>query len=81
MSTEAQHTADIDAEETNPAVYDLTDTDLAAVVRYHGANAVIDAVLFVAGEAYEEEAVSKVHELLLRRARATCPIPPEGTQS
>lgn len=48
--------------------------DLAAYVRFHGANAVIDALLTVAAEAYGncEGAVSKVHELLdLRAARVT----------
>jgi hypothetical protein len=51
-----------------PDLYDLSDEQLAEVVRFNGANAVIDALLTVAVEAYAADAVPKVHELVLRRA-------------
>lgn len=45
--------------------------DLPAIVRFHGANEVIDALMDVAVEAYGPEvAVEKVHALVLQRAIA-----------
>ena len=77
MSNDTQaHTVEKDVHEPHPAVYELTEDDLPALVRYQGANAVLDAVLTVAAEVYGDEAVPKVHELLLRRA--TTVTPPAG---
>ncbi|KAB2808329.1 hypothetical protein F9L07_22705 [Pimelobacter simplex] len=48
---------------------DETD-DLQAIVRYHGANDVLDALLAVAGECYgNDNAVENLHRLMLHRAQ------------
>lgn len=59
---------------TAETVHALDDGDMPEVVRYHGANVVIDALLTVAAEAYGDEAVPNLHRLML--ARATRVIPP-----
>lgn len=58
--------------EPHPAMYDMTTEDFVAMVRFHGANEVIDAVLAVAVEIYGDvpTAVEKCHRTFLFRAEA-----------
>lgn len=59
-----------DVQATDVARRDPDETDdLAAIVRYHGANEAIDALLVVAAEAYgKDAALENVHRLMLLRA-------------
>lgn len=56
--------------EPHPAMYDMERDDFLAMVRYHGANEVLDAVLAVAVEVYGNTAtaVERCHTTFLLRA-------------
>lgn len=58
--------------EPNPSVYELHEGDLPALIRYQGADAVLDALVLVASEAYGNDAAeAKIAEFLsLATARA-----------
>lgn len=61
-----------DLREPHPSMYEMEREDFVALVRYHGANEVIDAVLAVAVEVYGDAAtaVERCHKTFLLRAEA-----------
>ena len=68
----SEHLTEKAQRDPHPSMYDMEHEDFVALVRYHGANEVIDAVLAVATEVYGDvdTAVERCHATFLLRASA-----------